>query len=123
MIIVKGSYENVEKIFLFACIVYVAYIVSGFLVEPNWKQAAIDSVRPHLQFDAGYISMLIGYLRADHADASFTEANRQALTDAGCEQIVEEHPRLSRQSVLAALEFGAQALRADVVYPLVPQPT
>ncbi|HEY3738244.1 MAG TPA: Nramp family divalent metal transporter [Bryobacteraceae bacterium] len=59
LLIVKGSYENVEKIFLFACIVYVAYIVSGFLVEPNWKQAAIDSVRPHLQFDAEYISMLI----------------------------------------------------------------
>ena len=60
LLIVKGTYENVEKIFLFACIVYVAYIVSGFLVEPNWKQAAIDSVRPHIQFDSGYISMLIG---------------------------------------------------------------
>src|SRR5579863_6532857 len=31
LLIVKGNYENVEKIFLFACVVYVAYIVSGFL--------------------------------------------------------------------------------------------
>jgi NRAMP (natural resistance-associated macrophage protein)-like metal ion transporter len=60
LLIVKGNYASVEKIFLFACLVYIGYIVSGFLVEPNWKQAAIDSVRPRLMFDTGYITMLIG---------------------------------------------------------------
>ena len=34
------------------------------------------------------------------------------------EQILEAHPRLTRDAVLAAIEFGAKALRADVVYPL-----
>ena len=34
------------------------------------------------------------------------------------EEILEEHPRLTRPAVLAAIEFGAQALRADVIYPL-----
>ena len=34
------------------------------------------------------------------------------------EQIVEEHPSLTRESVLAAVEFAARALRADVVYPV-----
>jgi len=38
------------------------------------------------------------------------------------EQLIEAHPRLTRQAVLAALDFAAQALRADVVYPVVPQP-
>lgn len=33
------------------------------------------------------------------------------------EQILEAHPRLTREAVLAALNFAAQALRADVVYP------
>ncbi len=33
------------------------------------------------------------------------------------EQILDEHPRLTRQSVLAALHFAAAALKADVVYP------
>ena len=59
-LVVKGTYDRIEKIFLFACVVYVAYIISGVLVGPDWKQAAIDSVRPRLFFDAGYISMLIG---------------------------------------------------------------
>jgi uncharacterized protein (DUF433 family) len=34
------------------------------------------------------------------------------------EQVLQAHPRLTRQAVLAAIEFGAQALRADVIYPL-----
>lgn len=34
------------------------------------------------------------------------------------EQITHAHPNLSRDAVLAAIAFGAQALRADVVYPL-----
>ena len=34
------------------------------------------------------------------------------------EQILEAHPRLTREGVLAALRFGAEALRADVAYPL-----
>ena len=34
------------------------------------------------------------------------------------EQIVTEHPRLTREAVLAAVEFAAKVLRADVVYPV-----
>jgi len=34
------------------------------------------------------------------------------------EQLLDAHPRLTRPAVLAALDFAAQALRADVVYPM-----
>lgn len=34
------------------------------------------------------------------------------------EQIVASHPRLSEAAVRAALAFAAEALRADVVYPV-----
>ena len=37
------------------------------------------------------------------------------------DQILEAHPRLTREGILAALNFPAQALRADVVYPTVEQ--
>jgi len=39
-------------------------------------------------------------------------------TGESIEQIVAEHPRLTREAVLAAVEFAAKALRADVVYPI-----
>ena len=35
------------------------------------------------------------------------------------EQILESHPRLTREAIQAALSFEAQALKADVVYPVV----
>jgi uncharacterized protein (DUF433 family) len=34
------------------------------------------------------------------------------------EQILDAHPRLSREGIQAALAFAAAALRADVVYPI-----
>jgi uncharacterized protein (DUF433 family) len=37
------------------------------------------------------------------------------------EQLLEAHPRLTRPAVLAALDFAARALRADVVYPITRQ--
>jgi NRAMP (natural resistance-associated macrophage protein)-like metal ion transporter len=60
LLVVKGNYQSVEKIFLFACVFYVTYVISGFLVKPDWKVAAIYSVRPVLLFEPAYIYMLIG---------------------------------------------------------------
>jgi uncharacterized protein (DUF433 family) len=34
------------------------------------------------------------------------------------EQLLQAHPRLSRDAILAALDFAAKALRADVLYPI-----
>lgn len=34
------------------------------------------------------------------------------------EQLLQAHPRLSREAVLAALDFAEKALRADVLYPV-----
>jgi len=34
------------------------------------------------------------------------------------EQLLEAHPRLTKEAVLAAIDFAAHALRADVVYPV-----
>ncbi len=35
------------------------------------------------------------------------------------EDILEAHPRLTREAIRAALAFAAEALRADVIYPVV----
>jgi uncharacterized protein (DUF433 family) len=35
------------------------------------------------------------------------------------EQILDAHPRLTKEAIQAALAFATEALRADVVYPLV----
>jgi len=34
------------------------------------------------------------------------------------EQILDAHPRLTKEAIMAALDFAARALKADVVYPV-----
>jgi uncharacterized protein (DUF433 family) len=37
------------------------------------------------------------------------------------EQILDAHPRLTRQSILAAIDFANRVLRSDIVYPITRQ--
>ena len=34
------------------------------------------------------------------------------------DQLLQAHPRLTREGILATLSFAREALRADVVYPI-----
>jgi NRAMP (natural resistance-associated macrophage protein)-like metal ion transporter len=46
LIVVKGQYKSVEKIFLVASFIYVTYIAAGVLAKPDWIKAAIGTVKP-----------------------------------------------------------------------------
>jgi len=59
-LVVKGTYRFVEKVFLAACVFYVAYPVSCFLAHPKWPDAVISTLKPSFQFSAGYFYMLTG---------------------------------------------------------------
>jgi Mn2+/Fe2+ NRAMP family transporter len=61
-LVVKGSYRTVEKVFLSACLFYVAYLVSGFLAEPDWAAATRSSIRPTLRLESGYLYMVVGLI-------------------------------------------------------------
>jgi Mn2+/Fe2+ NRAMP family transporter len=61
-IVVKGTYKSVEKVFLFACVFYLAYVVTGFMVHPSWKEVIKETVRPSFTFDKGYILMIMGII-------------------------------------------------------------
>jgi NRAMP (natural resistance-associated macrophage protein)-like metal ion transporter len=60
LLVLRGTYKSVEKVFLVACVFYVAYIISGFIVKPQWKEVALNIMRPKIEFNRAYIFMLIG---------------------------------------------------------------
>jgi NRAMP (natural resistance-associated macrophage protein)-like metal ion transporter len=63
ILVVRGSYRQVEKIFLVACGFYLTYAVSAFLAKPDWMFAAKETVVPTgIQWNAPYILMLIGLI-------------------------------------------------------------
>src|SRR5271170_4102311 len=60
ILVVRGSYRQVEKIFLVACAFYLTYAVSAFLAKPDWLVAAKSTVIPHIHLNAPYLLMLVG---------------------------------------------------------------
>lgn len=62
MLVVKGTYKSVEKIFLVACLFYLTYIISGFLAKPDWSAVKDSIFTPELEFSAGSFGMLIGLI-------------------------------------------------------------
>ncbi len=60
VLVVKGTYQSVEKVFLVASTFYAAYVVSAILVEPNWGAALQAAVKPVVLPDGAYVAMLIG---------------------------------------------------------------
>jgi NRAMP (natural resistance-associated macrophage protein)-like metal ion transporter len=60
LLVVKGSYKSVEKVFLGACFFYVSYIISGILAKPDWSLAQKGIVSPALNFTPASLGMLIG---------------------------------------------------------------
>jgi len=63
LIVVKGQYQSVEKVFLVASFFYFTYIFAGFFAKPEWGQALIATVKPPdlgVFRSAGYLYMAIG---------------------------------------------------------------
>jgi NRAMP (natural resistance-associated macrophage protein)-like metal ion transporter len=60
LLIVKGSYKVVEKVFLVACLVYIAYPVAAFMAGPDWNIVLKATVSPTFKSDSAYLMTLIG---------------------------------------------------------------
>src|SRR5499433_1318614 len=63
LIVVKGQYKSVEKIFLVASFFYVTYIFAGFFAKPAWLDALVATFVPPRKdvfVQRDYIYMAIG---------------------------------------------------------------
>ncbi len=93
-LVVHGTYNSIEKIFLSASAFYVAYVVSGVLAHPDWKAAALSTLtRPEsVGFrNYSYLSMVIAmvgttiapwmqfYLQASVVEKGVTARQYKAL--------------------------------------------
>jgi NRAMP (natural resistance-associated macrophage protein)-like metal ion transporter len=58
-LIVKGSYQRVERVFLLMTLVFVGYVVSAFLARPEWGTVAVELVRPRFSLDRAYLFTVV----------------------------------------------------------------
>ncbi len=61
-IVVKGSQKRVERIFLAMSLVFLCYILSAYLAEPNWTEVGESLYRPSFSTDAGYLFMIMALI-------------------------------------------------------------
>ena len=59
VLVVKGTARVVERIFLVACLFYVAYLIAGFLAKPDWHEVAIGSFKPTLAMSGPALTMVV----------------------------------------------------------------
>ena len=62
VMVVKGTYQSLEKVFLAASAFYLCYIVAGLLAHPDWKTAALSTISRPKELgmrNYGYVSMVI----------------------------------------------------------------
>ena len=66
LIVVKGDYKTVEKVFLVASFFYITYIIAGVLAGPSWLEAAKATVRPPTSDlkNSEYIYFIVGIIGA-----------------------------------------------------------
>lgn len=62
ILVTKGSYRVVEFILLYACIIFVGYIISGVMAKPDWNTVVKQTFLPKLQWNSEYIMMSIAII-------------------------------------------------------------
>ncbi len=59
LLIVKGSYKSVERVFLIASALYLSYLASGILANPPWPEVLRAARTPSFHFEAGYVTIFV----------------------------------------------------------------
>ena len=62
LLVTRGSYKKVEKVFLMFTFAFFGYIISAFIVKPDWSAVAQGLVVPHVEANKGYILTMIGLI-------------------------------------------------------------
>lgn len=62
LLVVKGNYSSVEKVFLAMTLVFFAYPVSALLAHPNWGHALHQTVQPAIHLSQSYVLILVALI-------------------------------------------------------------
>ncbi|MCW5960256.1 MAG: divalent metal cation transporter [Pyrinomonadaceae bacterium] len=61
-LVVKGSPRRVEQVFLFLSLIFLTYIVSAFLAEPDWEQVGREVIYPSVSLDSAYLFTVVALI-------------------------------------------------------------
>ncbi|MEW6571240.1 MAG: Nramp family divalent metal transporter [Nitrospirota bacterium] len=62
ILVIKGNYRSVERILLFACLLYFGYVFSGFMSRPDWKEVFSRTFIPQIKWESEFIMLSIAII-------------------------------------------------------------
>lgn len=62
LLVVKGSFKVVERVFLVLALSYATYVVSGLMSNPDWGGVLRDTVSPEFRADPGFMFLAIAVI-------------------------------------------------------------
>ena len=63
LLVARGSYRRVERIFLAMCLVYFTYVAAAFAASPDWGEVLSRTVVPSIgKLDTAYLIMVIALI-------------------------------------------------------------
>lgn len=60
LLVVRGSYQRVEKVLLALSSVFIAYVIAAFLAKPDWLEVGRAFVVPQVIPDRAFVALAIG---------------------------------------------------------------
>jgi len=63
-LVIKGNYISVERILLFACLIYFSYIISAFMAKPDWSDVARNTFIPTVKLESQWLYLAVAIIGA-----------------------------------------------------------
>jgi Mn2+/Fe2+ NRAMP family transporter len=58
-VVVKGSFERVERLFLFFTIAFFSYIICAFRLHPDWGKVIHNAVVPRVEWTPAFLTLFV----------------------------------------------------------------
>ncbi|AEE95849.1 Nramp family divalent metal transporter [Mahella australiensis] len=87
LLVLKGTYQTVEKVFIAFSMLLLSYIVAGFMAKPDWSEVARHTFMPTVEWNSNFLTLFVGtvgttiapwmqfYLQSSIADKGITIKN------------------------------------------------
>lgn len=61
-IVTRANYKAIERVFFAFCFVYLAYVISGIIIHPDWHDVVHQTALPHFSTSKAYLLMIIAII-------------------------------------------------------------
>lgn len=87
LLVLKGTYQTVEKVFMAFSMLLLSYIVAGFMAKPDWSEVVRHTFMPTVEWNSNFLTLFVGtvgttiapwmqfYLQSSIADKGITIKN------------------------------------------------